>query len=452
MNREHLSGKNILVLGYAMTGKSVAHFLLENGANVTINDRSDLMSDESIHELLNLGAKVVGNGHPIELLDEPIDFIVKNPGIPYHNELLSVALNRGIAIYTDVELFSWFNLGKLVGITGSNGKTTTTTLVNEILKNSSLTSHLAGNIGIPTLSVLPNVNKEDIVVMELSSFQLMGTEQFRPHIAAITNIFEAHLDYHGSREEYIKAKLKLISNQVAEDYLVINADDAELLILTENANAKKVLFARVNITEEIKKNGAYYQDSGLYFKEERIVDVDDIQIPGEHNIENILAAIAVTKLLGIDNETISSTIAHYQGVPYRIQPIGEFGGVAYYNDSKATNPTATITALSSFNQPIVYIGGGLDRGIGFDELLPHLDNVKIACLYGESKYLMEKTFRKANIKTIIVDTLVEATASAIKEAESGDIVLLSPSCASWDQFKSYEVRGALFTELVSQLK
>lgn len=325
-----LKNKTIIVMGYAMTGKSVARFLLDQGATVIINDQGDLDSDPSIKEFKLEGAKIIGNGHPLELLDEKIDFIIKNPGIPYRVPFLQEAIKKHIPIYTDVEVFSWFNSGKLIGITGSNGKTTTTSLLNEIVKNSPLNAHLAGNIGIPTLSVLPDVEQGDIVIMELSSFQLKGTEQFHPHISAITNLFEAHLDYHGSIEDYINSKLKLVTNQDENDYLVYNADDTTLVSYLNDVKSNLVPFSRKKITDEIRKYGAYYEADALYFKGEKIINVSDIQIPGEHNIENILATIAMAKLLEIESNLINQVVRSYRGVPYRIQPLGIKKGVSFF--------------------------------------------------------------------------------------------------------------------------
>lgn len=447
-----LKDKKVLVLGYARTGRGAAEFLVSQGANVTVNDLNDLSEEPSIQELKAKGVKVVDKEQSVALLNENFDFIVKNPGIPYQIELLQAAIERAIPIYTDIEIFDWFNPGILIGITGSNGKTTTTTLVDKIFQNSTYRAHLAGNIGIPTLSVLPKVKENDVVTMELSSFQLMGTQKFKPHIAAITNIFSAHLDYHGTREEYVKAKLRLIQNQNHDDFVVFNAEQKELVSYIVESEAIKVPFARVNLTDSVRQNGAYFDNGGLYFKDELIIKQDEIQIPGEHNIENILAAIAITKLLNVPNEIIHDTIAAYQGVEYRIQPIGIYNGISYYNDSKATNSQATITALKSFTEPTVYIGGGLDRGIHFDDLVPYLKHVKTAVLYGESKEIMKEAMEKAKIEDIvIVDDLAEATKAAQAFVASGDVVLFSPACASWDQFKSFEERGAKFNQLVADL-
>ncbi|MBF6978665.1 UDP-N-acetylmuramoyl-L-alanine--D-glutamate ligase [Aerococcaceae bacterium zg-BR22] len=452
MEYSELKDKKVLVLGYAMTGKSVAEYLLNAGANVTINDRSDLMNDASIQSFIERGVTVIGGEHPLSLVDETLDFIVKNPGIPYTNPILEKAQLISIPIYTDVELFSWANPGVLVGITGSNGKTTTTSLVHHIIKSSPLTVHLAGNIGIPTLSVLPTVKAEDVVVMELSSFQLMGTEHFKPHIAAMTNIYEAHLDYHGSKADYVDAKMNLIRNQTTEDYLIYNASSTDIVAGISQSSAQKIPFALAPVDDVVRAQGVYFEDGVIFFKNEPVLNQADIQIPGEHNIENVLVAVAIAKLLDVSDEIIRQAARTYQGVPYRIQPLGQFNGVSYYNDSKATNTQATITALKSFAQSIIYIGGGLDRGNEFDELIPYLSKVQAAYLYGESKEKMKKAFDAVHTPMVtLCDDLLMATEQAIAMAQPGQVVLFSPSCASWDQFKNYEERGALFTQRVLQL-
>ncbi|MBG9989083.1 UDP-N-acetylmuramoyl-L-alanine--D-glutamate ligase [Aerococcaceae bacterium DSM 111176] len=450
---QDLTNKHILVLGYAMTGKSVVDFLVKQGANVTLNDRGDLSTDPSVSFLIEKGVTVVDGGHPLELLDGELDFIVKNPGIPYSIPILKEAMKRQIPIYTDIELSSRYAAGSIVGITGSNGKTTTTALLYEILKNRpSGKAHLAGNIGIPTLDIVQTATDSDIIVMEVSSFQLEGTEQFHPQIAVLTNIFEAHLDYHGNRENYVNAKLKLIANQTANDYLIYNYDQPELHELVADAPSVKVPFSVANVDEYVRSQGVYVEDGVVYYQGKDLFETSLIQIPGEHNVQNVIAAVAVAMIEGVDLDSIKAEIHKYQGMPHRIQPIGEFGGRRYYNDSKATNVTATITALDSFEEPIVYIGGGLDRGNTFEELKAHLKYVKVAALYGETKEKMRESFVEAGVPVVeVFETLEEATAFADREAEVGEVVLFSPSCASWDQFKNYEIRGETFVEAVKQL-
>lgn len=444
---------NVLIIGFAMTGKSVAEFLLKQGASVTINDRGDLSQDPSVNLLLTQGARVVTGSHPVELLDQSFDYIVKNPGIPYSIEIIQEAIRLKIPVYTDVELASWISEAPIIGVTGSNGKTTTTSLIHQFLTHRQTgQAYLAGNIGIPSLEVASLAQEEDDIIIELSSFQLMGIETLRPRIAVICNIYEAHLDYHGNREAYIQAKLNLVSNLSSSEQLVYNYDQPELSEWLKDNPAQKVPFATRSIDDFVRREGAYLEFDRLFFRGEAVASLEDIQIPGIHNVENVLAAIAVAKLKGIDNSSIQSALRQFTGVAHRIQPIGQLEGRQFYNDSKATNMTATITALKSFETPIVYIGGGLDRGNEFDELIPYLGQVKAAFLYGETKQKMANAFKQADVPEVIVyEELSEATKAAYRFAERGDTVLLSPSCASWDQFKTFEVRGQLFVDVIRNL-
>lgn len=437
--------QNILVLGYALTGKSVVDYLLRENANITLNDRGDLSKDPSVDLLLKAGVKVVDGGHPIELL-EGIDMIVKSPVIPYSIEIIQEAINQQIPVYTDVELAYLHSQAPIIGITGSNGKTTTTSLIQEILnKGIEGQAFLAGNIGIPSLEVVQMASEKDRIVMELSSFQLMGIEKFRPKIAVFTNIYSAHLDFHGSREEYVRAKLQLIKNLTPDDYLVYNADQEELVELLSASPAIKCPFSRKVSLEK----GACLANQGLYYDGERILEQSSIVLPGDHNIENVLAAIAVAKIEGVANQDIESVVSQYHGMPHRIQYFATYQGVKYYNDSKATNTTATITALKSFKEDLIYIGGGLDRGNDFKDLIPYLKQVKAAYLYGESKEKMALDFQAAGVPHIEkVENLSEASRRAIEVSQAGQIVLFSPACASWDQYQNYEIRGQEFMDHV----
>lgn len=449
----NLTNKKILIVGYAMTGKTVANFLLERGAQVTINDRGDLSKDPSVHLLLEQGVQVVDQGHPLNLLNTPFDFVVKNPGIPYTVPLIKAAMQKGLPIYTDVELAYWFSEAPFIGVTGSNGKTTITSLIHQILsEREDGQALLAGNIGVPSLDVVRNVKPEDDVIIELSSFQLMGTKAFKPHIAVICNIYEAHLDYHGNREAYIAAKLNIATNLAAEDYLVYNYDQEELMDWLTETKAKHVPFAMERVDDYVKQNGAYLLNDVICFKGDVVAKVTDIQIPGSHNVANVLAAVAVARLKEVPASTIQKVLRLYGGMPHRIQQIAESAERRFYNDSKATNMVATEIALKSFQQPVVYIGGGLDRGNGFDELIPHLSHVKAAYLYGETKDKMAEAFNQAGVGHVsLYDDLVDATTEAYHTATAGDVVLFSPSCASWDQYKTYEVRGDHFVETVNRL-
>ena len=452
LNEKKFEHKRVLVIGLAKSGVAVAKLLLHQGAIVTVNDRIPLEENPDAKSLIEEGIRVLAGSHPVDLLEEHFDFVVKNPGIPYHNCMVEAAIKKGIPVYTEVEIAYQLLEGLIIGITGSNGKTTTTTLASLMLKESfpERQVYAAGNIGIPLSQLAEQSTKEDIYVSELSSFQLMGINQFKPKIACIVNIFSAHLDYHGTREEYIKAKLQLTKNQTEEDYLVYNADYPELITLIEgHTKATLVPFSRKNILEF----GASVEGDYICFNGEKVIPVSTIQVPGTQNVENVLAAVAIAKLAGATNEGIQKAVQNFHGVKHRTQFVKEVNKRRFYNDSKATNIIATQTALRSFtNQSVILIAGGLDRGNGFDELVPDLTAVSGIVLYGETKEKLQEAAKVAGIPVIeVVNTLEEATKKAYEISQEDDIILLSPACASWDQFKNFEIRGDEFIRVVENL-
>lgn len=450
ISKHTLKDKNVLVLGYAVTGRSVASFLLEEGAKVTLNDYQAIPDDSFIEEFKQQGGHVIGGGHPLALLDEDFDFIVKNPGIPYQIPFLQEAIKRKLPIITDIELASKYWPGDLISVTGSNGKTTTVALIYEILKQlSSGHSYLAGNIGTPVLDYLKEAEEADHLVMEASSFQLQGTRDFHPHVAVITNLYSAHLDYHETLEAYHAAKFKSIANLNANDYIVYNYDQEEFYPVFKESVARCIPFSAKRLDAYIQEHGAYVKGDWVYFQGTPILPLEDIQLAGQHNVENVLAAVAVSMLYHVSPAMIKEVVKEYTGMPHRIQAISQYNGRAFYNDSKATNTVATKTALLAFKEPIRYIGGGLDRGNTFDDLLPYVKGIKGAYLYGESQGKMEESFQKAGIQPIKrFETLKEATLSAIQDSQEGEVILFSPACASWDQYKNFEIRGDEFMAIV----
>lgn len=452
LNKNVFEHKRVLVIGLAKSGVAVAKLLLHQGAMVTVNDRIPLEENPDAKSLIEEGIRVLAGSHPVDLLEEHFDFVVKNPGIPYHNCMVEAAMKKGIPVYTEVEIAYQLLEGLMIGITGSNGKTTTTTLASLMLKESfpEREVYAAGNIGIPLSQLAEQSTKEDIYVSELSSFQLMGIDQFKPKIACIVNIFSAHLDYHGTREEYIEAKLQLTKNQTKDDYLVYNADYPELITLIEgHTKATLVPFSRKTVLEY----GACVEGDYICFNGEKVIPVSTIQVPGTQNVENVLAAVAISKLAGASNEGIQKAVQNFHGVKHRTQFVKEVNKRRFYNDSKATNIIATQTALRSFtNQSVVLIAGGLDRGNGFDELVPDLKAVSGIVLYGETKEKLQEAAKVAGVPVIeVVNTLEEATKKAYAISKEDDIILLSPACASWDQFKSFEIRGDEFIQVVENL-
>jgi len=441
--------KKILVLGLAKSGVTAAALLHKLGAFVTVNDKKPLSENPEAQGLLEQGIKVICGDHPIELLDEGFELIVKNPGIPYYNPMIEGALEKGIPVITEVELAYQISEAPFVGITGTNGKTTTTTLVYEMLNVGNKAPLIAGNIGTVASGVAQAATAENTIVIELSSFQLMGIETFNPKIAIITNLYDAHLDYHGTRKEYIEAKANITKNQTELEYLIVNADQEDTMEIARHSKASIIPFS----TKKKLTNGAYIDEGWIVFNGERVMEIEEIALPGVHNLENILSAMAAAKLSGVDNKAIQEVLRTFTGVKHRLQYVGEISGRKFYNDSKATNILATVNALAAFDTPIILLAGGLDRGNEFDELLPYLKNVKAMITFGQTAPKLERVGNEAGIKTMKrVDNVDKAVPEAYRYSESGDVILLSPACASWDQYKTFEVRGDIFIEAVHKLK
>ena len=442
------ANKKVLVLGLAKSGESAARLLDKLGAIVTVNDGKPFEENPAAQSLLEEGIKVVTGGHPLELLDEDFEWMVKNPGIPYNNPMVMRALEKQIPVITEVELAYLISDAPIIGITGSNGKTTTTTMIAEVLTAGGQNGLLSGNIGFPASQVAQDAGKTDTLVMELSSFQLMGIEAFHPEIAVITNLMPTHLDYHGSFEEYVAAKWNIQKNMTASDYVVLNFNQDLAKELAKKTAARVIPFS----TQE-KVDGAYLDGDVLTFRGEAIMTASELGVPGSHNVENALATIAVAKLRGIDNQVIKETLAHFGGVKHRLQYVGEINQVKFYNDSKSTNILATQKALSGFdNSKVILIAGGLDRGNEFDELVPDIKGLKKMVILGESAARVKRAADQAEVSYLDASDIRDATRKAFSVAEPGDIVLLSPANASWDMYKNFEVRGDEFLAVFKELK
>ena len=442
------ANKKVLVLGLAKSGESAARLLDKLGAIVTVNDGKPFEENPAAQSLLEEGIKVVTGGHPLELLDEDFEWMVKNPGIPYNNPMVMRALEKQIPVITEVELAYLISDAPIIGITGSNGKTTTTTMIAEVLTAGGQNGLLSGNIGFPASQVAQDAGETDTLVMELSSFQLMGIEAFHPEIAVITNLMPTHLDYHGSFEEYVAAKWNIQKNMTASDYVILNFNQDLAKELAKKTAAKVLPFS----TKE-KVDGAYLDGDVLTFRGEAIMKASELGVPGSHNVENALATIAVAKLRGIDNQVIRETLAHFGGVKHRLQYVGEINQVKFYNDSKSTNILATQKALSGFdNSKVILIAGGLDRGNEFDELVPDIKGLKKMVILGESAARVKRAADQAEVSYLDASDIRDATRKAFSVAEPGDVVLLSPANASWDMYKNFEVRGDEFLAVFKELK
>lgn len=440
--------KKVLVLGLAKSGEAAARLLTKLKAIVTVNDGKPFDENPSAQALLEDGIKVICGSHPLELLDENFELMVKNPGIRYDNPMVARALEKGIPVITEVELAYLISEAPIIGITGSNGKTTTTTMIADVLNNGGQSGLLSGNIGFPASEVAQMVTDQDTLVMELSSFQLMGIESFHPHIAVITNLMPTHIDYHGSFEDYVAAKWNIQKNMTDADFMVLNFNQDLSKELAQKTQATVVPFSTLE-----RVDGAYLENGTLYFKGEAVMKADEIGVPGSHNIENALATIAVAKLSGIANDAIKETLSHFGGVKHRLQALGEVRGVKFYNDSKSTNILATQKALSGFdNSKVILIAGGLDRGNEFDELVPDIADLKLMVILGESAPRVKRAADKAGVAYVDAKDVAEASHLAFENASAGDIVLLSPANASWDMYKNFEVRGDEFIAVFEEIK
>lgn len=438
--------KRVLIVGFARSGAAAASLLVAEGANVIVSDPKLDWQDERVINLKDKGVSFTDQ--QTEDLLVGVDLIVKNPGIPYQISILQAALTEQIPIYTEVALAQRYIQGEWIALTGSNGKTTSVEMINAVLSQAATDQHrvlVAGNIGTPVSEVAKQVRPSDTLITELSSFQLMGMPTAKPHIAIITNIFASHLDYHGTRENYIHAKMGITRNQTSEDYLVLNVDRPEWVELEKQTVAQIVPFSRLGLDQR----GAYQMNGELYFRGEYIMDANQLSVPGEHNIENALVAIAVGRLEGISAAQIKQALQAFTGVEHRLQLVGNFAGRIVYNDSKATDIEATEMALSGFDQPVVLLAGGLDRGDDQGRLLAAIKkHVKALIVFGQTGQKLATVGKAAGIQVIEVDNVEAAVKPAFELAQTDEVILLSPAAASWDQYPNFETRGTLFMEAV----
>ncbi|MBF0714289.1 UDP-N-acetylmuramoyl-L-alanine--D-glutamate ligase [Gemella sp. GH3] len=443
---EELKNKNILILGFARSGYKSALILNKLGINVTVNAADDLSNNEDALYLESLGVSIISGGHPIDLIDN-VDLIIKNPGIPYKIEFLKEAINRNIEIITEVELASILYDYNILAITGTNGKTTTTTMLYEILKLENENVKLAGNIGYPAIEVAYDNRDNSSIVMEISSFQLNGVDKFRPHIATITNLGVSHLDYHNNVEEYHNIKKRIFKNQTEEDYLILNIKDKELY-LEDDIKSKVIYYSTFNN----KEAQAYVEDGILKYDGMNIFDVKKLSLPGEHNLENAITASLMAILENASVNSIQKVLYNFKGVKHRLQFLGTIDGIKYYNDSKATNPSSTLKALSGFDRNVILICGGQERSIDLSELESGFNVVKELISIGETKDTLYNLGLANDIPSHKCYNVEEATELATKLANKGDVILLSPACASWDQYKNFEVRGQEFIDTYNKIK
>lgn len=440
--------KKILILGMARSGYEAAKLLAKRGNKVILNDIKTDQDAAKLDELKDLGVNIILGEHPADLLDETFDYLIKNPGVPIDHMYVLKAREIGIEVINEVEMA--YRLMpkdvKLVAITGTNGKTTTTTLIYEMLKLSGKRAHLTGNIGYPLCGFLDKLKKDDIIVMETSCQQLENLTEFNPDIAIMTNLSEAHIDFLKTYDNYKRVKAKIFQNHTKNNIAILNIESDDVLEVTKNIKSTVKYFSS---KKDI--NGCYIKDDSIYYYDEKVVDLRDIRLIGTHNYENVMAAIMVVKELGVENDIIISLLKEFKGVEHRIEFVKELKGIKFYNDSKATNIKATQTALLSFNTPLILLLGGMERGQSFEDLSDYLTNVKLIIAYGECKKRIEEFANQMNIEVKVVDFLENATRLAYEMAQEGDTVLLSPTAASWDQYRCFEDRGMEYKNIINNL-
>jgi UDP-N-acetylmuramoylalanine--D-glutamate ligase len=449
-----LKNKRVLVVGLGKSGISAAHFLRSLGARVTVSDSRDAVAlAAEIPALLDAGIMVETGGHGL-LTFRRSDLIVVSPGVPMDTPELKQVIAFGLPVIGELELAARFLKGKVIAITGSNGKTTTTTLVGEILKAAGKDTLVGGNIGLPVIELVGVSSEESINVLEVSSFQLETVEEFHPWISVVLNITPDHLDRHGSFENYAAAKARITERQEAADFLVLNAEDKATQMIAGKTRAQVYWFSG----RRPIKQGAFVHGESIVFiakeggRTEPIMPVSEIPLKGAHNVENVLAAVCVARLAGVSAEVIRGTVRSFKAVAHRLEFVADVRGVAYYNDSKATNVDATMKAVASFDDGIHLILGGKDKDSDYTQMAALLkERVKVVYTIGSAAEKIEHQLRGV-VKMKSAGTMAVAVQDAAASAVPGDAVLLAPACSSFDQFDNYEHRGRVFRELVNALQ
>lgn len=456
--------KEVVILGLARSGVAVAKLLHGFGAKVTVNDKKTREECPEADELTSLGLSVLCGGHPEGIIHPGVELVVKNPGIPYSADPIREALRLGIEVVTEVEVAYHICPAPIIGITGSNGKTTTTTWIHRMLDKAGMSPIIAGNIGRSLCDACSEATSDNYMVVELSSFQLKGTSAFRPHIALLLNVYETHLDYHGTMEDYAGSKAKLFANQGPDDFAILNWDDAFCRSLAPRIRADVVPFSM----EGPLPNGMFLTRRegrewltwrGREGAETDLLPASEVGVPGRHNIQNALAAAAAALCAGAPVQAVAAALREFRGVEHRLEHVREVNGISYVNGSKATNPAATIKDLEAFAAEIVLIAGGLDRGMEYDDLIPLMrEKVKGLVVLGETRGKLLRAAKEAGVPLLrsVESTdpgaaMAEAVRLAAGIAVPGQVVLLSPACASWDMYRSYEERGSMFKESVHTL-
>ena len=448
-----LKNKRVLVVGLGKSGLSAAMFLRAQGARVTVSDtRSAVALEKEIPALLEAGIMVESGGHGL-LTFRRQDLIVVSPGVPMDTPEVKQVVAFGLPVIGELELASRYLQGRVVAITGSNGKTTTTTLVGKIFADAGVPTLVGGNIGLPVIDLVANSTQETVSVLEVSSFQLETVEEFHPWIAVMLNITPDHLDRHGSFESYVAAKERIFARQDTKDFLVLNGDDRVTQMCAAQAKSEVFWFSG---TKTVRR-GAFVRDGVIVWVEkeggvtEPVMPVAEIPLKGAHNVENVLAAVCTARLGKIPAESVRASVAGFRAVEHRLELVRKFNEVEYYNDSKATNVDAAMKALASFPGGIHLILGGKDKDSDYSTMADMLKKrVKVVYTVGSAAEKIERQLHGV-VKMVSAQTIETAVAKAAKAAAPGDVVLLSPACSSFDQFENYEHRGRVFRQSVMEI-
>ncbi len=457
MKNEREKFKSFSIIGVARSGVAAAKLLKKKGFTVFLSDANDTakIDKKFLNEITENNIDAEFGKHSDRIYEA--DALVVSPGVPQNSDVIVKAKKRGIEVFSEIEIASWFCKGKIISVTGTNGKTTTTRLIGEIFKNAGIKSFVCGNIGIAFSEVTEQIDENAAAIVEISSFQLDNIKYFKPFIAIILNITPDHLNrYNNSFEEYTRSKMKVTMNQNGDDYLIINGDDKVIKTSLNGVKAKLSAFSLTPAVAGEYENGAYMDDKKklVYFYElgeEAIMNAQNLIIKGQHNIYNSLASIITSKVNGISNGNIAKTLTEFKGVEHRLEFVRDINGIKFYNDSKATNVNSVWYALQGFDEPIILILGGQDKGNDYKEIEKEVrENVKHIVAIGESKEKIYNFF-KGIVPVTKAETMEDAVYSAASNAARNEVVLLSPACASFDMFENYEQRGKEFKQIVNQI-
>ncbi|MHB9094488.1 MAG: UDP-N-acetylmuramoyl-L-alanine--D-glutamate ligase [Eubacteriales bacterium] len=446
--------KRVLVVGIARSGVAVARFLVEKGTKVVLTDKKtrEELAD-TLKEVPVNPVEIITGEYP-EYNTGEFDFLVVSPGVPLTIPPVQRAFALGIPVFSELELAYRFARSPIVAITGTNGKTTTTSLIGEIFRHYRKRVCVGGNIGLPLALEVEKYGPEDIIVAEVSSFQLECIDKFKPRVSLILNFTPDHLDRHGTMEIYTAAKARIFENQDGCDFTILNYDDPEVAALYTKTRGQVIFFSRKHKLEE----GIFVEDGQITVKlgetTENVCPVKEVFIKGAHNLENALAATGAAYVMGVPGAVIGETLRQFRGVAHRLELVAEIGGVKFINDSKGTNPDASIKALEAYDEPIVLLAGGRNKGSDFTEFARKIrEKVRSLVVLGECRGEIKTAVAKTGFSEIHeAGTFDEAVGIAAREAKPGEIVLLSPACASWDMFKNFEERGERFKEVVMNLR